>query len=149
MKGRGFAAVLVIAVALMTLIASGGAGAQSGNSVDCPGATTTPVEEETVQTCVFFNVTTPVKCIQKSSSPEVVQTCEITQSGTKNEVYVEQVNNPNSGPTQDGTQIADIKQQGGDNKATVKQDIKQSRVRISHTAAGRAPDHDHLPGGNW
>jgi hypothetical protein len=127
MKGRGFAAILAIALASVTLIASGGAGAQAGDGVDCPGATTTPVNTATEQTCIFFNVTTPVKCIQKSSSPIVTQTCTITQPGTNNEAYVLQVNDSNEqGSTQDATQTTTINQGGDDNKATVKQDIKQS-----------------------
>jgi hypothetical protein len=128
MTGRGFAAILAIALASVTLIASGGAGAQSGDSVDCPGASTDPVNTATEQTCVFLNVTTPVKCIQKSSSPIVTQTCTITQIGTNNDAYVLQVNNSDEEDTpQDATQIAEIGQQGsGDNKATVKQDIKQT-----------------------
>lgn len=127
MAGRGFAAVLVIAVALVTLIGSGGAGAQSGDSIQCDGGTgsTTVVDGVVMQTCTI--TATPGRCIEKSSSPEVVQTCIVNQSEPKNEVYVEQVNNSDEqGTTQDATQTTTINQQGTDNKATVKQDMKQS-----------------------
>jgi hypothetical protein len=125
MATRGFAAVLVIAAALITLIASGGAGAQPENSIQCEGGeiiTDTAMAQE----CEITE--SPGKCIERSSSPVVVQTCTVNQTGTNNEVVVDQLNSSSEQgeSTQNATQITTITQQGTSNQADVSQDIRQT-----------------------
>jgi hypothetical protein len=136
MKGRGFAAVLVIAAALMTLIASGGAGAQSGDENQCVGGTTTG-STGGLQMCTITE--SPGKCIQKSSSPVIVQTCIVTQTEDDNEVLVDQANSSSvQGSTQTATQMTTITQQGTTNRADVSQDIRQT----THESGGGTQQQD-------
>jgi hypothetical protein len=136
MAGRGFAAVLVIAAALITLIASGGAGAQSGDENQCVGGTTVGSTDD-LQMCTI--TASPGKCIQKSSSPVIVQKCIVTQTDENNEVLVDQANSSSvQGSTQDATQITTILQGGASNKADVKQDIRQT----THESGGGTQEQD-------
>jgi hypothetical protein len=125
MASRGFAAVLVIAAALVTLIASGAAGAQPEDSIQCEGGTII-TNTATAQECEITASTG--KCIERSSSPVVVQTCTVNQTGTNNEVVVDQKNSSSEqgASTQNGTQVTNITQQGVNNRATVSQDIRQT-----------------------
>ena len=136
MKGRGVAAILAIALASVMLIVSGGAGAQPGDENQCVGGMTTGSTDD-LQMCTI--TASPGKCIQKSSSPVIVQKCIVDQSEPTNEVYVEQVNSSDlQGSEQDATQTATINQGGTDNQATVKQDIRQT----THETAGGMQTQD-------
>jgi hypothetical protein len=136
MKGRGFAAILAIVLASVTLIASGGAGAQSGNEFVCTG--TMISNDATAQNCEITASTG--KCIEHSTSPVIVQTCTVNQTGpSNNEVVVDQANNSSvQGPTQTATQITTITQQGTTNRADVSQDIRQT----SHESGGSTQKQD-------
>jgi hypothetical protein len=124
MARRGFAAVLVLAAALVPLVVSGGAGAQSGDENQCVGGTTAG-STAGLQMCTISE--SPGKCIQRSSSPVIVQKCIITQTEDDNEVLVDQVNSSSvQGSTQDATQVTTIMQGGTSNKADVQQDIRQT-----------------------
>jgi hypothetical protein len=137
MASRGFAAVLVIAVALVTLIASGGAGAQSGDENQCVGGETTG-STAGVQMCTISE--SPGKCIQKSSSPVIFQKCIVTQTEDENEVIVDQLNTSSEqgASTQDAQQIAVVDQQGETNRADVSQEIRQT----THNSAGGIQNQD-------
>jgi hypothetical protein len=137
MARRGFAAVLVLAAALVPLIASGGAGAQSGDQNQCVGGTTTG-STGGLQMCTIN--ATPGKCIQKSSSPVIVQKCIVTQTGTNNDVVVDQENSSSEQgeSTQNATQITNITQQGVSNRASVSQDIRQT----THDSGGGTQKQD-------
>lgn len=131
MTRRGFAAVLVIAAALIPLIASGGAGAQSGDSIQCEGGTII-TDTPTMQECEITASTG--KCTERSSSPVVVQICTVNQVGSNNEIVVDQQNSSSEqgASTQDAQQIAEITQQGEANRASVNQDIRQT----THASGG-------------
>jgi hypothetical protein len=137
MAGRGFAAVLVITAALVPLIASGGAGAQPGDENQCIGGSTAG-SMPGLQLCTIN--ASPGKCIQKSSSPVIVQKCIVNQSGTNNEVVVDQANNSSEQgeSTQNATQITEITQQGTSNRADVSQDIRQT----THESGGGTQKQD-------
>jgi hypothetical protein len=137
MKGRGFAAILAIALASVMLIASGGAGAQSGNEFVCTG--TTISNNATAQNCEITASTG--KCIEHSTSPVIVQTCTVNQTGpSNNEVVVDQANNSSEQgeSTQDAAQITTITQQGTSNRADVNQDIRQT----THDSGGGTQKQD-------
>jgi hypothetical protein len=136
MKGRGVAAILAIALASVMLIVSGGAGAQPGDENQCVGGTTAGSTGD-LQMCTI--TASPGRCIQKSSSPVIVQKCIVTQTEDDNEVFVDQANSSSvRGSTQTATQITTITQQGTNNRADVKQDIRQT----SHESGGGTQTQD-------
>jgi len=131
MLRRGFAAVLVLAAALVPLVVSGGAGAQPEDSIQCEGGTII-TDTAMMQEC---EITEPTgKCIERSSSPVVVQICTVNQTGANNEVVVDQQNRSSEqgASTQDAQQIAEITQQGENNRASVSQDVNQT----THASGG-------------
>jgi hypothetical protein len=102
------------------------------NTFECTGYPT-PGEN-----CVIEQPTggqNTARCIEHDTLAVTVQTCDITQTGTSNDAYVDQLNDSNQGSPQTVTQNTTIKQSGGDNQAVVHQKTKQS-TSDSTTASG-------------
>ena len=103
---------------------------QTSAGFECGPNASTSVNTDTEQTCV---VTGPnARCVEKSTSPVVAQTCDITQTGDVNNAFVNQVIDTNGAPTssnvqtQTGTQEADVKQAGNQNSVDLSQTVNQS-----------------------
>jgi hypothetical protein len=107
-------------------------------------ATNTPTQ----QTCV---TTAPnARCVERSSSPVIVQTCDITQTGTYNTAYVNQEIDSDSAPTssstqtQNGKQVASVKQMGLSNSADVRQEADQALKGTAVTALTQKQDSSQV-----
>ncbi|SRR5712691_2589995 len=119
----------------------------TSSSFECsPTPTTTPINTATEQTCV---VTGPnARCVEKSSSPVVVQSCTITQTDPNNGAFVLQDISTGaalvSGSTysQDSTQKTSVTQQGTTNSLDATQDVNQSLNQSTITALTQKQD-DH------
>jgi hypothetical protein len=101
------------------------------NRADCSTGTLTEVGS--TQTCIIEQEgpQNSARCIERSTAPDAVQICKITQMGTDNKAVVEQSIDTNDGSTQLGQQIATVSQDSatGDgstsNDSNVSQDAKQ------------------------
>jgi hypothetical protein len=114
------------------------------STFECTAPDTTPVNNDNEQTCVTSAPN--ARCIEKSSSPTVVQTCTITQNDQENHAFVRQVIDTNDAPTvsntqtQSNAQFTDVTQMGDANDADVSQDINQSLSGTSYTSLTQQQD---------
>src|SRR5439155_11915764 len=137
MRRPRFAAAGALAVAAV-LIATVGAAASTehasvatwSSSFECSPYPTTMVNTASTQTCEVSGAN--ARCVEKSSSPVVTQTCTITQDGTDNNAYVLQDNSTGgsstsgSTQTQNGTQTVNVTQRGTNNSLDATQSMNQS-----------------------
>lgn len=100
----------------------------------CPGAiASSKVNTVTAQSCTWpTNYAGPVTCLQVSTSPNVTQTCDVSQMNTSlnnTALIVQIIWSQNPSADQDGTQIVRLRQTNvrGANNASVSQYIKQSK----------------------
>jgi hypothetical protein len=106
------------------------------NVFECTPSTVTGSVSNPPNECVVIQVgpgTNTARCRERSSDPVVVQTCTITQSNGDNRAYVDQLIDSNEGTTQDGTQIANVMQDGGTNLADIDQTIRYSSTTSAST----------------
>ena len=137
MRRARFAAAGTLAVAAVLIATVGASGSTEHASVatwsssfECSPYATTTVDTASTQTCEVSGAN--ARCVEKSSSPDVTQSCTITQDGTDNNAYVLQDNSTggsstsDSTQTQNGTQTVDVKQKGTNNSLDATQTMNQS-----------------------
>lgn len=105
--------------------------ASGQNRAECGTGTLTEVGS--TQTCIIEQEgpENSARCIERSTAPDALQICKITQTGNDNKAVVDQSIDTNDGSTQLSQQIATVDQDSatGDgstsNDSTVTQDAKQ------------------------
>ena len=130
------------------------------NKVDCtPG---TPSILTGTQGCVIVQNgpgRNSARCFERSDSDVIAQDCNITQTGTQNTATIDQAIEANGGPTQSGTQTAEVMQTStaGKNELTAKQHVHQDvhkfdtqtldafqELTSTQTASGTGDNHANV-----
>jgi hypothetical protein len=97
-----------------------------------PAADAVTTNTDSVQSCAIVTSAANASCVEKSSSPDVTQTCTITQTSDNNSAFILQDDSTGdcspcgSTSTQDVTQTATVTQAGTNNSLDATQQVNQS-----------------------
>ena len=97
-----------------------------------PAADAVTTNTDSVQSCVITTSANNASCVEKSNSPDVTQTCSITQTSDNNSAFILQDDSTGesstsgSTQTQDVTQTATVTQAGTNNSLDATQNVNQS-----------------------